>query len=75
MGDGAILSFHVLARLLKDAHILHSLLTEGVGLFEILFVYLSDGLLIVSLGNLPGDSASKLAVESVHIDENLFKVS
>ena len=65
----------MLACLLKDAHILHTLLTESVGLFEILFVYLSDGLLIVSLGNLPCNSASELAVESIHIDENFFKIS
>ena len=40
MEDGAILGFHMLASLLKDAHILHSLLTESVGLFKILLVNL-----------------------------------
>ena len=73
--NGSILSFHMLASLLKDAHILHSLLTKGVGLFEILLVYLSDGLLIVSLRDLPGYAAPEFAVKGVHIDENFLKIS
>ena len=73
--NGAVLSLHMLASLLKDAHILHSLLTKGVGLFEILLVNLGDGLLIVSLRDLPGYAAPEFAVEGVHIDEDFLKVS
>ena len=62
MEDGAILGFHMLASLLKDAHILHTLLTESVGLFEILLVNLREGLLVVSLRDLPGDTASEFTV-------------
>ena len=62
----------MLACLLKDAHILHTLLTKSVGLLEILLVNFCDSLLVVSLGYLPGYAASEFAVEGVHIDKYFF---
>ena len=69
------MGFHMLTGLLKDTHILHPLLTKGVGLFEVLSVNLCDGLLVVSLGNLPSYAASEFTIKGVHVDENLFEVS
>ena len=65
----------MLAGFLEDAHILHALLTECVGLFEILPVYLGKGLLVVGLGDLPSYAASEFTIKGVHIDENFFEVS
>ena len=66
--------FHVLACLLEDTHVLHPLLTKGVGLFEVFLVYLCDGLLVVGLGDLPGYAAPEFTVEGVHVNEDLFEV-
>ncbi len=70
-----LLILMVLQSLFKNLVVLQRLLAENVSLFNVLFVYFLDSLLIVGFGDVPRETASKVSIPGVHAYENFFKVS
>lgn len=52
---------------------LQRLLAEGESTFDVLFVPLLECLLVVALGDLPGQSTAEVGVKGVHACEHFLK--